>query len=38
MTNERGLHAEAPAAEDETENDTVDDGVEGSGRACSKKG
>ena len=29
---------EAPAAEDETENDAADDGVEGSGRACRQKG
>jgi hypothetical protein len=29
---------ESPAAEDETENDTADDGVEGSGRACRQKG
>ena len=28
----------APAAEDETENDAADDGVEGSGRACRQKG
>jgi hypothetical protein len=29
---------EAPAAEDETENDAADDGDEGSGRACRHKG
>jgi hypothetical protein len=29
---------EAPGAEDETENDASDDGVEGSGRACRQKG
>ncbi len=28
----------ALAAEDETENDAADDGVEGSGRACRQKG
>jgi hypothetical protein len=29
---------ETPGAEDETENDAADDGVEGSGRACRQKG